>query len=56
MERQENKDDKDRQSPKRQCAEHRGERPRAQAQIVQDETGKGGQGPNQPPNHAARPA
>ncbi len=56
VQRHEHKDDENREAPQRQCAEHRREGPRAQAQIVQDETGKGGQGPNQPSNQAARPA
>jgi hypothetical protein len=56
MERHEEERDQSRQPPQRQRAEHRGNATRAQAQIVQDETRKRGQSPNQAPNHAARPA
>src|ERR1700733_8480437 len=56
VERHEQERDQNRQLPQRQRAEHRRQDARAQAQIVQDKTRKSGQRPNQPPNHAARPA
>ena len=46
VERHEQESDQSAQSPQRQPAEHRSEAARAQAQIVQDETRKGGKGPS----------